>query len=152
MSDAIVVEPAPGLRVEFARWGSDFQPGFRTCSHSEFEVPADVFVLAPEELLIGAVVDGHRYRSPLEDERDGTPPPGVPEPESVFVPEPEPVVPDSGPVAEWTPLEDAPADDPADAEAAEDAPEPWPCEGCDRTFATQRGLNRHRAAAHSEGA
>lgn len=157
VSDLIVVEPAPGLRVEFARWGSDFQPGFRTCSHAEFEVPASLLSEVPEELLIGALVDGHRYRSPVEDEANGTPPPGVPVPGSVFVQEAG-LVPGSWPGPEevpvFAPLEDAPADEPEPfvEPAAEGGPEVWPCDGCERTFGTQRGLNKHRNAAHGEGA
>lgn len=111
MTDVITVRPALELRVEFARWGLYYQPRFRTLSSFEFEVPADAFTECPEELLIGAIVDGHRYRSPIEDERNGTPPPGAPE-----------VVPGSWPgpeqVSEFAPLEDAPADEePAEAVA-----------------------------------
>lgn len=139
MSDMIVVEPAPELRAEFARWGLYYQPAFRTVSPFEFAVPVDAFTDAPEVLLIGAIVDGHRYRSPIEDERNGTPPPGALEPE---------VVPGSWPgpegVAEFAPLEDAPVDEPAEAEAVN------VCGTCGRDFATPRGLNKHRSSAHPE--
>lgn len=137
MTDVIIVEPAPEMRVEFARWGLYYQPRFRTVSPFEFAVPADAFADAPEVLLIGAIVDGHRYRSPIEDERNGTPPPGAPEPE---------LVPGSWPgpeqVADWALMEDAPA--------ADDEPEAWTCDACERSFATQRGLNKHRNAVHPE--
>lgn len=146
MTDVIIVEPAPELRAEFARWGLYYQPAFRTVSPFEFEVPAAAFTDCPEELLIGSIVDGHRYRSPIEDDRNGTPPPGAPEPE---------LVPGSWPgpeeAAEFAPLEDAPADEPAEADAsAEDADGVNVCGTCGRDFATQRGLNKHRTAAHAE--
>lgn len=154
MVETVTVRPAPELRAAFAQWAVAQVPKVVTNSHDSFAVPAHLLTFVPEEALIGALVDGHRYRSPLEDERDGTPPPGAPEPGAASVSEP--VVPGSWPgpepVTEWAPLEDDPADGPADVEPAEDAPESWPCEGCDRTFATRRGLNRHRAAAHPEGA
>ncbi|GGZ73286.1 hypothetical protein ACFOOM_00885 [Streptomyces echinoruber] len=83
----IRVKPAPHLRAAFAKWAVAQTPKVDTCSHSEFCVPPDLFTLVPEELLIGATVDGHRYRSPLEDEQlaagpqerepvPGQPPPG----------------------------------------------------------------------------
>ena len=151
MTDMIIVQPALELRVEFARWGLYYQPAFRTVGSFAFTVPADAFAEAPEELLIGAIVDGERYRSPMEDERNGTPPPAAPEPE--------PVVPGGswpGPeaVADWAPLEDAPAADEDVADGGEpasgDEPDAWPCDACERSFATQRGLNKHRTAAHPE--
>lgn len=115
MSDVIIVRPAPELRVEFARWGLYYQPGFRTAGSSfEFAVPVAAFNEAPEELLIGSVVDGHPYRSPVEDEADGTPPPSAPAPAPV-----------PGPV--FAPLDDAPADDePEPAPAPKPVPKPAP--------------------------
>lgn len=134
MPEMITVEPAPALRVEFARWSIDFKPRIRTCSHNEFEVPADLLSEAPEELLIGAVVDGHRYRSPIEDGRLGITPPGTwPGPEEVSV---------------FAPLEDARADEPE--VPAEDVAQAWHCDACGREFGTQRGLNKHRTSAHPE--
>lgn len=144
MTDIIIVEPALELRAEFARWGLYYQPAFRTVSPFEFAVPTDAFTDAPEELLIGATVDGHPYRSPVEDAALGVAPPGTwPGPEAV---------------QEFAPLEDAPADDepaPAPAEDAtaadaENTDGVNVCDTCGRDFATQRGLNKHRAAAHSE--
>ncbi|MFB0617226.1 hypothetical protein [Streptomyces sp. AGS-58] len=64
----IKVKPAPELRPAFANWAIVQSPRVDTCSHVDFCVPHDLFTLVPEELLIGAIVDGHRYRSPLEDE------------------------------------------------------------------------------------
>lgn len=143
MTDVIVVEPAPELRAEFARWGLYYQPAFRTVSPFEFAVPADAFAEAPEVLLVGATVDGHRYRSPIEDERNGTPPPAEPE-----------LVPGSWPgpeqVSEFAPLEDAPADEPAEPADVEGADGANVCDTCGRDFTTLRGLNKHRTAAHPE--
>jgi hypothetical protein len=133
-NETIIVEPALELRAEFARWGLYYQPAFRTVSPHEFEVPAGAFTEAPEELLIGAIVDGHPYRSPVEDELLGVAPPGTwPGPEQV---------------QEYTPAE--PASEPAPAEAGDDAAETWHCDSCGRDFATQRGLNKHRRSAHPE--
>jgi hypothetical protein len=75
----IHVQPTPGLRRDFARWATAQRPKIRTVSTVEFAVPADLFAAAPEEILIGALVDGHRYLSPAEDEAKGTPPPGASE-------------------------------------------------------------------------
>lgn len=150
MTEMITVRPVPEKRAAFALWAVAQVPKVVTNSHDSFAVPVRLLTSVPEETLIGAVVDGHRYRSPLEDERVGVPAPGVPEPGSVFVPEP-PVVPGSWPgpesVADWAPLEDAPADEPA----ADEVPESWSCDACGREFGTQRGLNKHRSSTHPEG-
>lgn len=65
----IRVKPASELRVAFAKWAVAQTPKINKCSHAEFCVPPQQFTEAPEELLIGAIVDGHRYVSPLEDEQ-----------------------------------------------------------------------------------
>lgn len=146
MTEMITVRPVPEKRAAFALWAVAQVPKVVTNSHDSFAVPVRLLTSVPEETLIGAVVDGHRYRSPLEDERVG-----VPESGSVFVPEPE-LVPGSWPGPEevpvFAPLEDAPADEP-EAPAA-DVPEAWNCDACGREFGTQRGLNKHRSSTHPE--
>ncbi|WP_405759443.1 hypothetical protein OG234_13200 [Streptomyces sp. NBC_01420] len=67
MTELIHVQPArPQLR-DFARWATVQTPKIGTVGVAVFGVPPDLYVEAPEELLIGATVDGHRYVSPVED-------------------------------------------------------------------------------------
>lgn len=122
----IEVLPAPWHRREFARWAIAQTPKIRTVAQNTFGVPDEMFADAPEELLIGAMVDGHRYVSPVEDEEQAQAAAvvtvgGVPVDEWVVgVPgRPLPPVPDSAygpdsvplPPPDFAPLEDAPADD-----------------------------------------
>lgn len=119
----IRVEPALDRRECFARWAVAQTPKIRTADHNAFSVPADLFTLAPEETLLGALVDGRPYISPDEEltgyvhpERDGISGGWLPE-----VP-PEAYGPDSVPL-DFAPLEDAPAGD-EDDQAAGDVK--WP--------------------------
>ena len=59
----IIVQPAPGARQPFAAWAVATSPLIRTWSATEFAVPPQFFTLAPEEILVGATVDGHLYRA-----------------------------------------------------------------------------------------
>lgn len=98
----IHVRPDRARRRDFARWATGHAPKLRTVGVGTFAVPPRLFVDAPEELLVGAVVDGHPYRSPLEDEATGTPPPGtggLVEPVLVGETGPETVIPLSRPGA-----------------------------------------------------
>lgn len=88
MSETITVLPADEQRVAFARWAVTQGGRVRTCSHAEFCVPLDLFTAVPEEVLIGALVDGHLYRH-VEDDVEPVP---AAEPEPVA--EVEPVVED----------------------------------------------------------
>jgi hypothetical protein len=124
----IKVRPAPERRAAFARWATAQTPQVATCSHSEFAVPPDLFTHMPEELLIGSLVDGHRYRSPVEDA--GQELLGVATPEAFG----------AGPSSDFAPLEDARTSDDA-----------YACDRCPRTFTTERGRNTHRRQAHPEG-
>jgi hypothetical protein len=72
----ITVKPERSRLVAFARWATAQTPKIGTVSLGEFGVPADQFVNAPEEILMGALVDGHRYVSPMEDAANGLPEPG----------------------------------------------------------------------------
>ncbi|WP_411092316.1 hypothetical protein [Streptomyces sp. 049-1] len=76
----IIVKPERSRLVAFARWATAQTPKVRTVGLAEFGVPPDLFVHAPEEVLIGALVDGHRYVSPSEDAANGLPEPGHQEP------------------------------------------------------------------------
>ncbi|MFD5570470.1 hypothetical protein [Streptomyces cadmiisoli] len=78
--NTITVKPERSRLVAFARWATAQNPKVRTVGLAEFSVPADLYVLAPEEVLIGALVDGHRYVSPSEDDANGQPEPTGPEP------------------------------------------------------------------------
>ncbi|MFJ4469604.1 hypothetical protein ACIP2X_19245 [Streptomyces sp. NPDC089424] len=72
----ITVKPERSRLVAFARWATAQTPKVRTVGLGEFGVPACLFVHAPEEVLIGALVDGHRYVSPSEDATNGLTEPG----------------------------------------------------------------------------
>ncbi|MGW5925242.1 hypothetical protein ACWF2L_03210 [Streptomyces anulatus] len=76
MTDMIRIRPAAARRRDFARWAVAQTPKVRTVSPDTFAVPANLFVAAPEDVLIGSLVDGRPYVSPVEDARNGTPPPG----------------------------------------------------------------------------
>ncbi|MFB8347922.1 hypothetical protein [Streptomyces niveus] len=147
MSDFIQIKPTPAQRVPFARWAVAQTPKVRTVGTATFAVPAGLFADMPEPLLIGAIVDGHRYVEPDEDQGaellgvanpDGmiTGIPGVPLPE---VPE-EAYGPDS------TPL---PGPDPAN-EPTQTSDGVFLCPGCDREFTTERGRDTHRRQKHPE--
>ncbi|MEZ3180797.1 hypothetical protein KYY02_19515 [Streptomyces pimonensis] len=158
----IHVRPAIAQRRNFARWATGHTPKLRTVSPDTFAVPPHLFVDAPEELLIGALVDGHPYRSPLEDEANGTPPPGTAlvdetDPETTLL---------EGPGSELTGVATAQAlDTPEgwrteppislpDPEPVAEQPTaggtPYACDGCPRTFTTARGRDTHRRQAHTE--
>jgi hypothetical protein len=72
----ITVKPERSRLVAFARWATAQTPKVGTVGLGEFGVPAEQFVQAPEEILVGAIVDGHRYVSPSEDAANGLPEPG----------------------------------------------------------------------------
>ncbi|MFF4900437.1 hypothetical protein [Streptomyces sp. NPDC001068] len=76
MRDHIRIKPDRSRLREFAQWATAQTPKIGTIGLAEFGVPADQFVQAPEEVLVGALVDGHRYVSPAEDADNGLPEPG----------------------------------------------------------------------------
>lgn len=161
----IRVQPAARRRQEFALWATAQNPKVRTVAPNTFAVPGDLYAEIPEEVLIGALVDGQRFVPPSEDAPDvqeWTPPvlpliegrPGEPLPdlpETAYGPDAVPL-----PPPDFAPLEDAPAGDEGDEgsdssdSAAEDAAQ---CEDCGRPFGTARGLATHRRLKHTgEGA
>ncbi|MFM9590715.1 hypothetical protein ACKI16_29435 [Streptomyces scabiei] len=169
----IRVQPAAARRKAFAVWATAQTPKVKTVAPNTFSVPASLFVDAPEEILIGSLIDGQRFVSPAEDAATGTPPPGAPVlPEREAVPgEPLPELPESAygpdavplPPPDFAPLDDAPTGD-EDQEQAEGsdssdpAPEeapagpPYACGLCGRDYSTTHGLATHRGQKHPEGA
>lgn len=153
MSDEIHITPAPEQRVAFARWGVAQTPKARTVGISTFAVEPRLFVDAPEEILIGALVDGHRYVSPTEDEANGTPPPGA-ELLGVATEEGFAAAGGDGSGPDFAPLDDAPAGDDEGQddgdEGDEGEPRPYACPVCPRSFDTERGRDTHHRQAHRE--
>jgi hypothetical protein len=131
----IKVRPAPERRTAFARWATAQTPQVATCSHSEFAVPPDLFTHMPEDLLVGSLVDGHRYISPDEDAAATVTTAAGGE--------------DSDRAPDFAPLDDVPADD--EGQEQDDAPPEYDCGLCPRSFPTERGRNTHRRQAHPEG-
>ncbi|NGO66801.1 C2H2-type zinc finger protein [Streptomyces boncukensis] len=158
MSDLIRVEPARERRVEFAAWAVAQDPKIRTVAAHAFAVPAALFTEAPEELLIGALVDGRPYVSPDADE-DQEPQDdvraellGVATPEGLTAPVAEERTADPGePLPEVNPAAYGPDSVSLDAPdtASDDQPERFPCDLCDRTFSTERGRDTHRRRVHA---
>ncbi|MER6975702.1 hypothetical protein [Streptomyces carpinensis] len=165
--ELIRVQPATALRRDFAVWAVAQRPKVRTVSQSVFAVPADQFVKMPERLLIGSVVDGHRYISPDEDQAQPAADTaaaellGVGLPEVEGIPgEPLPEVPaeaygpDSTPLPppEFAPLEDAPAedDDSDGSDSGDETGDGFTCDVCSRPFKSERGRDTHRRQAHPE--
>lgn len=79
MSRFINVQPAAEQRRPFAVWASAQVPKVGTASESSFAVPHDLFMAVPEPVLVGALIDGHRYVSPAEDAAEGRPEPAAPD-------------------------------------------------------------------------
>ncbi|KPI33271.1 hypothetical protein OV450_1359 [Actinobacteria bacterium OV450] len=157
----IRVKPTPEKRRAFAEWATQQRPKVRTLSSTSFAVPPAAFQDIPEELLIGSMVDGHRYVSPDEDaaapavaplaftdvveigtdEEVGEALPALPD--EAYAPDA--VALDASPMPELTDGEET-------AQAAEDAAGDHQCEDCGRPYATERGLAGHRRQKHPEGA
>lgn len=160
--ELIRVQPAAALRREFAVWAVAQRPKVRTASHTEFTVPADQFVHMPEHLLVGSIVDGHRYVSPDEDAQ------ALQEPDDSLgaellgvgllegVPgQPLPEVPAEAYGPDSVPLREAPADNSDSSDPAGDNDDQGDggellCDVCDRPFKSERGRDTHRRQAHPE--
>lgn len=180
MSDNMIrVTPQSWRRQRFAKWGVGQDPKVYTVSQDTFELTPDQFTRAPEEILIGALVDGHRYVSPhdeqrppeapVTEEREAVPGEILPElPESAYGPDVVPLTP-----PDFAPLDDAPAGDEDSDSSDPDTertpggsalpePEPGeasapaeefsinPCPGCEREFTTGRGRDTHYRMVHAE--
>ncbi|MEU9033760.1 hypothetical protein AB0D45_02430 [Streptomyces sp. NPDC048352] len=170
MTDLIHVQPTPAQRRAFAQWAVDQTPKLRTVGPNAFAVPAELFTQAPEEILIGSLVDGHRYISPQEDAQEGraapgellgvaTPEglaePGTGEPRDAVPGEPLPEVPASAYGPDSVPL-DVAGDEAEDSDSSDQSAElaqdtgPFPCDLCEREYATERGRDSHRRQKHPE--
>ena len=152
MRDLIQIKPAPEQRVPFARWAVAQRPKVRTVGISTFAVPADLFADMPEAVLIGSIVDGHRYVSPDEDEQNARDFLGVASTagfsqEHEAIPGEElPEVPEEAYGPDSTPL---PAPDASD-EPAQRPDGVFPCSGCDKEFTTERGRDTHQRQKHPD--
>ncbi|MFJ4702816.1 hypothetical protein ACIP5N_32150 [Streptomyces sp. NPDC088768] len=175
----LIVRPAPELRRDFARWAVAQRPKVRTASPTSFAVPTALFTEAPEEILIGSFVDGHRYVSPdeaaveqprlldcglcYEEDGEGVHPHpectvGGPELVGVASPgfreavpgEPLPEAPAEADGPDSTPLPDASDDSDSSDSSAEALEGVFPCGACDREFTSERGRDAHRRQKHAE--
>lgn len=137
MLEVIRIEPAPARRRAFAAWAVSQDPKVRTCSATEFAVPADLYAAMPEDILIGSRVDGHRYVSPELDAPFVAPSP-VPVPETAQTD-----------ISRGTGAEET--DDPSGPEEAlESGGNVFSCPSCPRTFTTPRGRDTHVRIVHSD--
>ncbi|WP_331723343.1 hypothetical protein [Streptomyces atratus] len=169
MNDMIRIQPTRGRRIDFARWAVAQRPKVDTVSLHEFGVPARLFVDMPEDILIGALVDGHRYVSPAEDAALGRPEPGAvlgeSGPEAIIPLDPPDQVPQDveqpGPTAlpgAATPeVPETPATpDSGQSDRSDSTPDmadgggKSSCDVCQRTFTTPRGRDAHRRQVHPE--
>ena len=170
----IRIRPARAQRTAFARWATAQTPKVRTTTPEDFAVPAELFVTAPEAILIGALVDGHRYVSPDEDTATGTPAPGAPEQgqDDPGAAAAAPQTPAGATSAEETATAlhiaagkaaaAAAATTPPDIDgslpavevAGDQVEQPegvFPCPGCSKEFTTGRGRDTHRRMMHAAG-
>lgn len=67
MTYTVLVEPSDEQRRPFARWCLAQDPPIHTASASGSEVPSDLFTNMPEDLLVGAYIDGRLYRHVAEE-------------------------------------------------------------------------------------
>ncbi|WP_406177995.1 hypothetical protein [Streptomyces canus] len=166
----IIVQPARELRVDFARWAVAQTPKVRTCSTTDFAVPPHLFTYLPEHLLVGSLVDGHRY-VPVEDEDPEwlTAVPGEalpPVPDSAYGPDSVPLdatpghgalladAAESGQAAVQAvtvvqAVEDVAAGGDSSGPSSPSSP-PYACQLCPRTFSTSRGRDAHHRQVHRE--
>ncbi|MFE0545198.1 hypothetical protein [Streptomyces sp. NPDC058891] len=153
MTDLIRVQPIRAHLVDFARWAVAQTPKVRTVSTNTFAVPPHLFTHMPETLLIGSIVDGHRYVSPDEDQEptepaDGPQLLGVGQPEQEGIPgRPLPDVPATAYGPDATPL---PPPDFAPLEDTDDDSSGLVCDVCSKPFKNERGLATHRRQVHPE--
>ncbi|MFJ5814964.1 hypothetical protein [Streptomyces sp. NPDC093108] len=159
--NVIHVQPTPEQRRAFARWAVAQRPKIRTSSTTTFAVPPHLFTEAPENILVGALVDGHRYISPAEDSALGRPAPGtdardderpadVAESDGARVAAPGDVLPELPAEPDSIPLPDT-SEDSDSSDSADDVEEAaFLCADCDRTFTSERGRDAHRRQKHPE--
>ncbi|WP_051710141.1 hypothetical protein [Streptomyces sp. NRRL S-350] len=162
MSSNLSIQPAAELRQPFAAWAVAQRPKLRTVGPSSFGVPAALFADVPEELLLGALVDGQPYvprqdaAAPAETEPGSAPPETAPGAEQESGPgealpelPPEAHEPDAVPLdgPDFAPLEDVPVEEQPATEDQDDAAE-FVCADCQKSFSGDRGLAMHRTRVH----
>ncbi|MCX4550601.1 MULTISPECIES: hypothetical protein [unclassified Streptomyces] len=165
MRNMIEIRPTSEKLRAFAVWAVAQKPKLRTVGPNVFAVPAELFPEAPEEILIGSLVDGHRYVSPDEDAAQGHPAPGellgVATSEGLAAPvlderkavpgEPLHGVPAETHGPDSVPLPALSEDDSGSSDPAAEVPEGvFLCGGCDREFTSERGRDTHRRQKHPE--
>lgn len=162
----ITVRPDREQRADFARWAVARDPKVRTVSPVDFAVPYRLFTSVPEDLLVGAVVDGHTYVIPdepaeptapaegavifgvLAPETQGAPSAALPEMEGVpGRPLPEMPAEAYPPGAEPLDVHPAEASDQSDADTGNTESK---CNDCDRPFKSDRALAAPRRQADPE--
>lgn len=132
LNEYIEVQPDPALRVAFACWAVAQDPKVRTVSLDTFAVPYARFTAVPEEVLVGALIDGHLYRH-IEDASSGT----------------------DGDVEDAaeetvTLYMDAVEDDPFEEPFIGERADVHECTDCGDVFSMASGLKRHRTRKHKE--
>lgn len=143
MRTVIRIRPAARRRRDFAAWAVVQTPKVRTCSEAEFAVPAHLVPQLPEELLVGALVEGQPY---MPVDQTGTTEGGTDQqPTAPVGPQPEPL--------------EEPAPEPAGAtpsggqdEASAEPGGRLVCGvgGCARDFGSERARRSHRRQAHPQ--
>lgn len=171
------IQPSGSRRRAFARWAVQQRPRLRTVGPNAFAVPPVLYRDMPEDLPIGALVNGHRYvpvaevqpkapKKPAKvpakaaaNARAEEPPaapaaaeevPGGPEPAPAPAPEVDASAP-SGPgedTGPTAPPEPTDPDEPGEADSVD--PDRVQCDQCPKHFATSRAMKAHRRQAHPE--
>ncbi len=162
----IHVQPAVEQRQSFAMWAVTQKPKVRTVGPHTFSVPPALFTRVPERVLIGALVDGHRYLSPEEDRQEPAVIPRQTDPTLTELDAfPESVTASGGSRAGTAPSKLG-EPHPASPDTVGPAPTPaikqqggqgdtgggpYACTVCSRDFATARGRDTHHRRAHTAG-
>ncbi|MFJ6014465.1 hypothetical protein [Streptomyces sp. NPDC092952] len=152
MNDMIKIQPARARRRAFAAWAVAQVPKIRTVGTNTFAVPAALFTEAPEDILIGSLVDGHRYVSPAEDAASSELV-GVATPDGFreAVPGgPLPEAPGNAYGPDSTPVPDAMEGGDSGGPSAETPEGVFLCTTCSREFTSERGRDTHSRLKHPE--
>jgi hypothetical protein len=159
----IEIQPSAARRRDFAQWAVAQTPKVRTVALNSFAVPAALFAEIPELLLVGALVDGHRYvQQPAELVGVATPdglaaPTGDPEADAAaMVAAPSPATIHAAMTAALTAADLAAANAASrqDATLTESGGSEregvFPCLtfSCDRHFTSARGRDLHARQVH----
>lgn len=66
MTETVEIQPATPQRRAFAQWARSQDPRIETASATTSRVPVALFTSIPEEILVGAKIDGTPYRAVVE--------------------------------------------------------------------------------------